>query len=107
MSTAKPVPSSFAPSCGETKSSVRRVKSGERMRAMRVGVLNSVVSLYYYARIVRTMFLDFPTGGEKTVSLDRANGALLILLAVFTVVLGIYWAPLIAFADRSARFLLG
>ena len=26
--------------------------------------LNSVVSLYYYARIVRTMFLDFPRGGE-------------------------------------------
>jgi NADH-quinone oxidoreductase subunit N len=72
-----------------------------------VGVINSVVSLYYYARIVRTMFLDFPTGGETTVALDRANGALLILLAVFTVVLGIYWAPLIAFADRSARFLLG
>jgi NADH-quinone oxidoreductase subunit N len=72
-----------------------------------VGVANSVVSLYYYARIVRTMFLDFPTGGETTVALDRANGALLLLLAVFTVVLGVYWAPLIAFADRSARFLLG
>jgi NADH-quinone oxidoreductase subunit N len=72
-----------------------------------VGVANSVVSLYYYARIVRTMFLDFPTGGEATVTLDRPNGALLLLLAIVTVVLGVYWAPLIAFADRSARFLMG
>ena len=53
------------------------------------------------------MFLDFPTGGETTVTLDRANGALLILLAVFTVVLGVYWAPLIAFADRSLQFFTG
>jgi NADH-quinone oxidoreductase subunit N len=72
-----------------------------------VGVANSVLSLYYYARVVRTMFLDFPTGGEATVALDRPNGALLILLALFTVVLGVYWAPVIAFADRSARFLMG
>ena len=72
-----------------------------------VGILNSVVSLYYYARIVRTMFLDMPAGGETAVSVDWANGALLVPLAAITVALGIYWAPVIDFADRSVSFFMG
>lgn len=69
--------------------------------------INSVLSLYYYARIVRAMFLEFPSGGEGTVAVDWSNGALLGVLSVFTVVLGVYWAPVIALADRSVRFLMG
>jgi len=72
-----------------------------------VGALNSVVSLYYYARVVRTMFLDFPEGGEATVSIDAFNGGLAAVLAASTVVLGIYWAPIIGLAGRSVHFLLG
>ncbi len=72
-----------------------------------VGVANSVLSLYYYARVVRTMFLDFPAGGEAVVSVDWSNGGLLGALAVATVVFGVYWAPVIALADRSVHFLLG
>jgi NADH-quinone oxidoreductase subunit N len=72
-----------------------------------VAGINSVLSLYYYARIVRAMFLEFPTGTEGTVSLDWSNGALLGVLTVSTVVLGVYWAPVIALADRSVRFLMG
>ena len=69
--------------------------------------INSVLSLYYYARVVRAMFLDFPTGGEAAVPVDWSNGALLGVLTVLTVVLGVYWAPVIALADRSVRFLMG
>jgi NADH-quinone oxidoreductase subunit N len=72
-----------------------------------VGILNSVVSLYYYARIVRTMFLDMPAGGEAAVNVDWANGALLLPLAAMTVALGLYWAPVIDFADRSVSFFMG
>src|SRR6185295_5234989 len=66
-----------------------------------VGVLNSVVSLYYYARVVRTMFLDFPDGSESVVSVNLHSGALMVSLAAATVVMGIYWAPVIGLADRS------
>jgi NADH-quinone oxidoreductase subunit N len=69
--------------------------------------LNSVISLYYYARIVRAMFLDFPRGGETAVALDWSNATLLGVLTLCTVVLGVYWAPVIALADRSVRFLMG
>ncbi len=40
-------------------------------------------------------------------ALDWSNGALLGVLTVLTVVLGVYWAPVIALADRSVRFLMG
>jgi NADH-quinone oxidoreductase subunit N len=72
-----------------------------------VGVLNSVVSLYYYARIVRTMFLDFPDGSEAPVTVSVHNGAFMWLLSAATLVLGIYWAPVIALADRSLQFFTG
>ncbi|MGH7964299.1 MAG: NADH-quinone oxidoreductase subunit N, partial [Candidatus Binatia bacterium] len=71
------------------------------------GILNSVVSLYYYVRIIKTMFLDAPLGTEGTVAFDSHNGPLLVVLSVVTVVLGLYWAPLFDFADRSTRFFLG
>ncbi len=69
--------------------------------------INSVISLYYYARIVRAMFLEFPTGGETPVALDWSNATLLGVLTLGTVVLGVYWAPVIGLADRSVRFLMG
>jgi len=72
-----------------------------------VGALNSVVSLYYYARIVRTMFLDFPQGGEETVSMSPFNGGLAAVLALATIVVGVYWAPIYGLANRSVHFLLG
>ncbi len=72
-----------------------------------VGVLNSVVSLYYYARIVRAMFLDFPDGSEPQVAMGLHCGALLWTLAGATVVVGVYWGPVIGLVDRSLRFFLG
>jgi NADH-quinone oxidoreductase subunit N len=83
------------------------VMHGEFYGLALVGALNSVVSLYYYARIVRTMFLDFPQGGEATVSISAFNGGLAAVLAAATIVVGVYWAPVVALAGRSVHFLLG
>jgi NADH-quinone oxidoreductase subunit N len=72
-----------------------------------VGFANTLVALYYYVRIVRTMFLDMPRGDEGVVALDAHNAFLLYFLAIPTIALGLYWAPLFALADRSVRFFLG
>jgi NADH-quinone oxidoreductase subunit N len=72
-----------------------------------VGFANTLVALYYYVRIIRTMFLDAPRGDEGVVALDPHNAFLLYFLAIPTIGLGIYWAPVIALADRSVRFFLG
>ncbi len=65
-----------------------------------VGVLNSVVSLFYYARVVRAMFLE---KGERSepVTMRPLFGATSVVLAVPTLVLGVYWAPLYDFVARS------
>jgi NADH-quinone oxidoreductase subunit N len=69
-----------------------------------VAALNSVVSLYYYAKIVKTMFLDSPNPEDKTVSVSVNNFTLLFPLAAATLVLGVYFAPLVQYTSQSLRF---
>jgi len=72
-----------------------------------VGVLNSVVSLFYYARLVKVMFLE---SGEPEVAIAPTPFLLrfaLLVLAVPTLVLGLYWEPVIRFASQSYRMILG
>ncbi len=68
-----------------------------------IGVLNSAVSLYYYARIVRNMFLERP---EDPTPIEPGIGAKLVLLpiSVFLVVCGIYWAPIESSARKAIDF---
>src|SRR5215469_3315024 len=72
-----------------------------------VGVMNSVVSLYYYMRPIKTMFLDLPNGDEGSVAGDTWNYGLMGVLAGATIALGIYWTPIITFANRSLNFFVG
>jgi NADH-quinone oxidoreductase subunit N len=65
-----------------------------------VGMLNSVVALFYYARVIRAMFLEKGERTEPTV-VRRLFGATSFALAVPTLVLGVYWAPLYDFVARS------
>jgi NADH-quinone oxidoreductase subunit N len=72
-----------------------------------IGILNSVVSLYYYMRPVKAMFLDQPNGDEGPVRIEIWNYGLMGVLAIATIVLGLYPPPVIAFASRSLHFFLG
>ncbi len=71
-----------------------------------IGILNSVVSLYYYLRPIRMMFFEQPNG-EGELESEPWNYGLMGALAAATIALGLYWAPVIAFADRSVRFFVG
>ena len=69
-----------------------------------VAALNSVISLYYYARIVKVMFLEDPTqAGELPVAF--VPRVMLGILVVPTLLLGIYWEPVIRVAEASVRIL--
>ncbi len=65
-----------------------------------VGVLNSVVSLFYYARVLRAMYLEKGERTDPTI-VRRIFGATSVALAVPTLLLGIYWAPVYDFVSRS------
>lgn len=64
-------------------------------------VLNTVVSLYYYARIVRAMFLE--DAAEKRVfRIQPVYAVLLCVLTVPVVYFGIWWDPLVKLAKTCA-----
>lgn len=58
-----------------------------------VAALNTVISLYYYLRIVRAMFLEKPTEAVQ-IQIPLISQAILLALLVPTLGLGIYWQPL-------------
>lgn len=64
------------------------------------GAINSVVSLYYYMRIVKHMYLE----GERSEVLIVPSAAvtvLFLILAIPTVVFGIYFAPVADWVSSS------
>lgn len=65
-----------------------------------VGVLNSVVSLFYYARVIRAMYLEEATSTGE-LGLRQFFGAVSVALAVPTLVMGVYWAPVYDFVASS------
>ena len=71
-----------------------------------VAILNSVISLYYYAKIVKTMFLDTPNPGDKSLIIAANNFTLLIPLTALTIVLGVYFSPLVYYTSQSLRFFM-
>lgn len=83
------------------------IKQGGVFAALAVvAAINSVVSLYYYAKVVKTMFLDAPAPEDRAVSLSAydSNFSLMLPLAVLTVLFGIYFSPLVQYTSQSLRF---
>src|SRR5215208_1186746 len=69
-----------------------------------IGALNTAVSLYYYARIIRAMFLDTPrteTVIEPRVVQQLLLGGFSALLLVF----GVWWNPIVDWSQRSLAML--
>ncbi len=69
-----------------------------------VAALNSVISLYYYARIVKVMFLEDPTQAGD-LPLAFVPRVMLAILVVPTLLLGIYWEPVLRVTEASVRIL--
>lgn len=63
----------------------------------------TVVSLFYYIRVARNMFLYKPDNGASKISFGIGPKVILILLLVPTLLLGIYFTPLVDFAQQSIK----
>lgn len=66
-----------------------------------VGAINSVVSLYYYVRVFRNMFLQDPVGSGEPLRFAPFPVFLLLVLVIPTLLLGLYFGPLVQFAQAS------
>lgn len=66
-----------------------------------VGAINSVISLYYYVRVLRNMFLRDPEGSAEPIVFPAAQLTLVVLLMVPTILFGLYFTPIVDFANAS------
>jgi NADH-quinone oxidoreductase subunit N len=73
-----------------------------------VGALNTAISLYYYVRIVRAMFIDAPYV-ENPAPIKPRVGYQLVLGAAsaFVLVFGIWWAPMVEWTQASLALFRG
>ncbi|MBI3951766.1 MAG: NADH-quinone oxidoreductase subunit N [Acidobacteria bacterium] len=71
-----------------------------------LAVLNTTVSLYYYARFIKAMFMGDVTEKEP-LALSPSLRAALVTATVMVLLVGIYPNPFINFTEMAARQLLG
>lgn len=67
-----------------------------------IGVINSIISLYYYLMVARVMYIK-PPETEEAVPASRALLAALLVTGVGMLLLGIYPAPLSELSQAAAR----
>ena len=72
-----------------------------------IAVINSAISLYYYARVLREMYV-LPTGGEIIVRLKEPRAMLIpvILATLAIIIIGVYPGPFVDAAMDAARALM-
>lgn len=66
-----------------------------------VGAMNSVISLYYYVRVFRNMYLRAPDQAGEPIVFGRLQSALVLVLLIPTILLGLYFTPLVELAQAS------
>jgi NADH-quinone oxidoreductase subunit N len=71
-----------------------------------VGVLASVVSAYYYLRVVVAMYMEDPVGEDRWSHATPAAAIALALSVGATLVFGLWPAPVLSMARLAARSLL-
>jgi len=71
-----------------------------------VGVIMSVVSAYYYLRVVVAMYMSAPAGEDAWSAVSPASAFALAVSAALTLLLGVWPAPLLALARTAARSLM-
>jgi NADH-quinone oxidoreductase subunit N len=69
-----------------------------------IGVVNSAISLFYYAKILKAMYFgyeDLPAGDDAPVTAQARHTGIVVAMAVPIIVLGLWWSPLLDWARDS------
>lgn len=72
-----------------------------------IGILNSVVSLAYYAKVFRNMWLRGVDSQSEPLKYSIYAQLLVYAFAVPTVYYGIFWSPIIRWAESSIAMFIG
>ena len=69
-----------------------------------LGLVTSVVSAFYYLRVIKVMFMDEPKG-EFDGPVGRPSGLVLVLSTAVILLFSIFPAPLLTSAKAAAQVL--
>jgi NADH-quinone oxidoreductase subunit N len=70
-----------------------------------IALLNTVVALYYYIRVLKNLYLVQVDEEKPVIKLSFANGLVIILLAAPILIFGVYFTPIVNFAKNSINIL--
>jgi NADH-quinone oxidoreductase subunit N len=66
-----------------------------------IGVLNSAVSLFYYARVLKAMYFENPDENATPIQVPALHMGVIGAMAIPTLALFIAWSPLMRFVEAS------
>lgn len=70
-----------------------------------VAAINSVIALYYYMKLAKTVIFDKPDGEESITGFTPLNQAVIILLFIPVIFLGIFWDSAMTLSGNAAIFI--
>lgn len=70
-----------------------------------VAAINSVIALYYYMKLAKTMIFGQADGEEKVLGFTPLNQAVIIALFIPVLFLGIFWDSAMALAGNATLFI--
>lgn len=71
-----------------------------------IAILNSAISLYYYARVVKTMYVDKGECAEK-IKVPKTFMAAITICVAFVIILGLYPQLILDYCSQAASALFG
>ncbi|HXH31819.1 MAG TPA: NADH-quinone oxidoreductase subunit N [Bacteriovoracaceae bacterium] len=66
-----------------------------------VAAINSVIALYYYMKLAKTIILGQPDGEERVTGFTFANQAVIIVLFIPVLFMGIFWESAMALSGNA------
>ena len=70
-----------------------------------IAILNSAISLYYYARVVKAMYIEKGETTEK-IKIPAIFTVAIVICLVFVIVLGVYPDLIFGYCEQATEFLL-
>ncbi|MFP5386250.1 MAG: NADH-quinone oxidoreductase subunit N [Bacteriovoracia bacterium] len=70
-----------------------------------VAAINSVIALYYYMKLAKTMIFGPADGQEKVVGFTPLNQAIIIVLFIPVLFLGVFWDSAMSLAGNASLFI--
>jgi NADH-quinone oxidoreductase subunit N len=70
-----------------------------------IALINTVISLYYYIRVLKHMFLTKSTEDTPVIPLIKPSIIFIVFMLTPVLLFGVYFGPVVNFAKRCVHIL--